>query len=203
MKTLKEIVGENLIELRKNAKLTQFELAEKMNYSDKSISKWENGDTLPDLATLNELCQFYGVTLDYLTHPVEENKEKYVLDKDENKRTFTNRILTIVLVNLVIWSVALVVFIYAALKDKIGEGYWLSLIYAIPVSCIVSVIFCYRYFKKPRIPIFVFWSAFVWSTLMCVFLTTLPHEIVWPIFLIGVPAQGAIVTRFFIKKKDK
>lgn len=86
MKSLKEIVGENLTELRKNKKLTQFELAEQLNYSDKSISKWENGDNLPDLETLNELCNFYGVTLDYLTHPVEENKDKYILNKDIERK---------------------------------------------------------------------------------------------------------------------
>ena len=43
MDTLEEIVAYNLTELRKNARLTQAELAEKINYSDKSVSKWERG----------------------------------------------------------------------------------------------------------------------------------------------------------------
>ena len=68
MKEIREIVSENLTELRKEKKLTQLELAEKINYSDKAVSKWENGDTLPDIETLQKLCDFYGVTLDYLTH---------------------------------------------------------------------------------------------------------------------------------------
>ena len=118
MKPLKEIVGENLTELRKNKKLTQFELAEKMNYSDKSISKWENGDNLPDLETLNELCNFYGVTLDYLTHPADENKKSYVLDKDEHKRAIINHTLITVLVNVVVWFIATVIFAFALINNK-------------------------------------------------------------------------------------
>ena len=86
MKTLKETIGENLVELRKNKKLTQLELAEQLNYSDKSVSKWEKGDALPDIEILYELCQFYGVTLEYLVTPVSENKSTYILDKDEAKR---------------------------------------------------------------------------------------------------------------------
>ena len=68
MKDLSPIVSHNLTELRKARGLTQGQLAEKFAYSDKSISKWEHGEALPDLNTLQELADFYGVTLDYLTH---------------------------------------------------------------------------------------------------------------------------------------
>ena len=60
-------IGKFIQQKRKERKLTQSDLAEKLNISDRTISKWENGDNLPDLETLNELCKFYGVTLDYLT----------------------------------------------------------------------------------------------------------------------------------------
>ena len=65
MDDLKTVVGKNLASLRKQAKLTQIELAEKFNYSDKAVSKWEQGATLPDLETLKQLSDFYGVTIDY------------------------------------------------------------------------------------------------------------------------------------------
>lgn len=200
MKPLKEIVGENLTELRKNKKLTQFELAEKLNYSDKSISKWENGDNLPDLETLNELCKFYGVTLDYLTHPIEENKSAYVLDKDISKRNLVNHILITVLVDLVIWFIATIIFVYALINKHEGD-FWLSFIYAVPVTCVVTVAFVRAYFKKVKLLYFIFWSIFIWSTLTCAFLTALPEEIVWPIYLVGVPAQGAMVDWYFIRRK--
>ena len=201
MKSLKEIVGENLTELRKNKKLTQFELAEQLNYSDKSISKWENGDNLPDLETLNELCQFYGVTLDYLTHPASENKSTYILDKDESRRHLINHILIIVLVNLVAWFIATIVFVYTLLKGYSG-AYWLAFVYAVPVSCVISALFSFLYFRRVRLLFFIFWSVFIWSLITAIFLTALGGgENVWPIYLVGVPAQGALIAWYFMIKK--
>ena len=199
MKTLRQIVGENLTELRKNKKLTQFELAEQLNYSDKSISKWENGDNLPDLETLNELCNFYGVTLDYLTHPVEENKDKYVLNKDIERKDLINHIFITLFVNLVVWFIATIVFVYALIKEVQGP-YWLAFVYAVPLSCVITAVFTRVYFRKVRLMFFVCWSVFIWSLTACAFLTALP-DIIWPIFLVGVPAQGALVAWYLMKKK--
>lgn len=201
MKTLKEIVGENLTELRKNKKLTQLELAEKMNYSDKSISKWEKGDNLPDLETLNELCEFYGVSLDYLTHPVEHNKSIYVLDKDEKQRNLINHILITVLVNMVVWFVATVIFVYSLLNNISGP-YWLAFVYAVPVSCIVSALFSFAYFRNVRVLFLIFWSIFIWSLITSLFLTALAgNQIIWPIFLVGAPSEGALLAWYFMRKK--
>lgn len=199
MKSLKEIVGENLTELRKNKKLTQFELAEQLNYSDKSISKWENGDNLPDLETLNELCNFYGVTLDYLTHPVEENKDKYILNKDIERKDLINHIFITLFVNLVVWFIATIVFVYALIQELQG-AYWLSFVYAVPFTCVITAIFTRVYFRRVRLLFFISWSVFIWSLTACVFLTALP-DIIWPIFLVGIPAQGALVAWYLMKKK--
>ena len=59
---LKKNIAKNLSSLRKSAGLTQAELGEKLTYSDKSISKWERGDGLPDLLVLDKLAELYGVT---------------------------------------------------------------------------------------------------------------------------------------------
>ena len=72
MKDIKPIVAANLATLRKENGLTQAELAEKLNYSDKAVSRWEHGDTLPDINVLMQLCEFYGITLNTL---VNENAE--------------------------------------------------------------------------------------------------------------------------------
>ena len=68
MKDVKPIIAENLAALRKSRGLTQAELAERLDYSDKAVSRWEHGDTLPDMNVLCDLCEFYGITLDYLVH---------------------------------------------------------------------------------------------------------------------------------------
>ena len=67
--TLEEIksnFSENLIKLRKSKSLTQLQLAEKLNYSDKAISKWEVGAVLPDVETLTHIADFFGLTVNDL-----------------------------------------------------------------------------------------------------------------------------------------
>ena len=73
MENLNQIFAENLIKLRKLKKLTQLELSEKLNYSDRNISKWENGTSLPTSDTLKELASFFGVSMDYFFE--KHNKE--------------------------------------------------------------------------------------------------------------------------------
>jgi len=83
MEEINVIIGKNLSTLRKQAKLTQMELAEKFNYSDKSISKWEAGDSMPSIEILSELAKFYGVTLDYLV--TAEHNETNTLKKQDKQ----------------------------------------------------------------------------------------------------------------------
>ena len=66
MDELKSVVAENLKALRTTAGLTQGELAERLNYSDKAVSKWERGESLPDVQVLKQLADMYGVGVDYL-----------------------------------------------------------------------------------------------------------------------------------------
>ena len=78
MKDVKAIVAKNLTSLRKINGLTQAELAEKLNYSDKAVSRWEHGETMPDINVLYELCEFYGITMNDLVN------EEYTADAKEN-----------------------------------------------------------------------------------------------------------------------
>ena len=66
----KFIIAKNIIALRQNRKMTQAELAEKLNYSDKAVSKWERGESVPDVLVLKSIADLFGVSLDYL---LEEN----------------------------------------------------------------------------------------------------------------------------------
>ena len=74
MQNVKETIAANLVALRKSRKYTQQELAEKLNYSDKAISRWEHAETLPDIETLCKICDIYGVRFEYLLQ--EEQPEK-------------------------------------------------------------------------------------------------------------------------------
>ncbi len=66
MDDLKEIIAKNLVQLRTQAGFTQLQLAEKLNYSDKAVSKWERADAIPDLRVLIKIAEIYNVTLDEL-----------------------------------------------------------------------------------------------------------------------------------------
>ena len=86
MDTLETIVASNLAEFRRNAGLTQAELAEKINYSDKSISKWERGEALPDLKVLAQLAELYGVTInDFVTKDAGKQKAEPEVPKSETR----------------------------------------------------------------------------------------------------------------------
>ena len=66
MSDIKTAFAENLQILRKEAHITQSELAEKLNYSDKAISKWERAEAIPDVITVKEIADTFGVTVDWL-----------------------------------------------------------------------------------------------------------------------------------------
>ena len=74
MATSNEIFAKNLINLRKSKKITQLELSEHLNYSDRNVSKWENGTSLPTVETLRELSIFFEVPMDYFFEEHEDNK---------------------------------------------------------------------------------------------------------------------------------
>ena len=121
MEELKSIIGENLASLRKEKKLTQAELAERFNYTDKAVSKWEKGETSPDIETLYSLCEFYGVTIDYLTHPGnKQDKEEYVI-KDSD---FNSKVWQTALSVSIIWMVATLIFIYLLIFHKFSFHIW-------------------------------------------------------------------------------
>jgi len=129
----KIIVAENLTHYRKNMGLTQLQLAEKINYSDKAISKWERAESLPDVFILHKLATFFGVSLnDFLT----------VGRKPRQSLTIKARILISLLSAGVVWLVATVIFVLANLIDPtIVFDMWLVFIYAIPASSIVLLVF--------------------------------------------------------------
>ena len=183
MDDLRNIIGKNLSDLRKRKGLTQLELAEKFNYTDRAVSKWENGDTLPDVEVLFDLCEFYGVTIDYLTH---EDNYRYI--KNDSKAATINRILIICLVSLIIWTLATVIMVISIIRDS--NPLWQAYIWAIPVNAVLQNFFNRAYFRK-RLIYFIDWTIFIWTVLAALFLTIMDMNL-WPIFILGIPAQAAI-----------
>ena len=177
MEELRTIIGENLAELRKEKKLTQLELAEKFNYSDKAISKWEKGDTLPDIETL-----------DYLTHPGNRNeKSEFVIEDLKAKRR--NNIISSAMMITIVWMIFTIVYVYVLMRNNTSQ--WVLFVWGVPTSALVMAIANRLYFHK-RLIYFISFSFLVWGVIASVYLTVL-YINAWPLFFVGVPAQVILV----------
>ena len=193
MKDIKSQVAKNLGSLRKQKGLTQADLAEKLNYSDKAISRWEKGDTLPDLNVLYELCQFYGITMNDLIGEEEAKvKEDHITEKDA--KAYNAWLCAIAGVS--VWLIATVLYFIHETVTNGTNPLWIIFVWAIPVSCIVVLLFGRPIFHW--IANFVISSVVAWTLLgsiylNLVFFTSIPNAYTfWPIFFIGVPVQAIL-----------
>lgn len=187
MNSLEQIVANNLTELRKEKKWTQAELAEKINYSDKSVSKWERGEALPDLKVLKQMADLFGVRIDFfITENAASEKEKFTLPKGGTGF----RVVVALLAACIVWLIAVVVFVSFSIKAK---WLWMVFIWAIPASTgLMTEMFRHWGF---RITSLVFRSIASWTLLAAVFLQLLVSRGLnaWMIFLVGIPLQAVLI----------
>lgn len=176
----KATIASNLIRLRLAAGMTQAELGEKLNYSDKSISKWERGDVTTDVFVLMQIADIFGVDVDYLLKPHNEI-EPAIYNKPASEATYTTNMITLVTV-LGIWTVALFVFVILWICDMVV---WLVFVYAVPVSLITLLVLnsVWNGGKKNRYII----AALVLSIIATVYLTFLSRNL-WQLWLLAVPS---------------
>ena len=198
---LKDLIGKNIAAHRKRSGLTQVELADKLNYSDKAVSKWERGDSVPDVLTLAQLAQLFGVTVDDLlkdpnalpeeTGAVQHAMEKVVARTLKRK---ANKNIILGLSSVLVWFVAL--FLYVVLASLGLDNSWLAFFYAIPANAIVllSLRSAWRDFRWNRALI----SATMWGCLVSMYMTLLilGGVNIWRMFLLGLPGQLAILLWF-------
>lgn len=186
-------VGKNIMRLRRMANMTQLDLAEKLNYSDKSISKWEQGNGMPDVRILVRLADLFNVSVDDL---VRDHPEKQIVPK---RTRFIRRLIIIACSVGLCWLVATVLFVLLGifLPDAMTKHLWLAFLYAVPLSAIVTLVFCsIWHYRAVRV---ISLSVLIWTVLACVYLTIFATgadmQNIWLVFLIGVPLQ--VLTVFF------
>lgn len=194
MENIKENIKENLIMLRKSKKLTQKQLAEKFNYSDKAVSRWENGESMPDIDVLISLCKFYEVEFEWL---IKKNTEP---PKLKNKNC-SNRIKIIIALLFFVscYAVATIIFVYN--KIYFSNDAWILFLWALPVSLLLISLCSFKWWSTLTTTILV--SLCMWATITCSFVQALPATNAWPIFLIGVPIQAIIVLIHQLDKQRK
>ena len=193
---LKVIVANNIATYRKAKGLTQAELAEKLNYSDKSISKWERGEGFPDIFTLKELADFFGIKVGdfFLEKPVTIKR----------RRPMKKEILIPLLSIGIAWLTIAVLFAIAVifLSDKIPNS-WLIFIYGVPITGIILTIFAGLY--KTKTGVLIGESIIVWGVGLSIFLTAVMIKNlngIWLVFVICGVLQ-ILAFLYYILKNDK
>ena len=200
MQRTNEIVSKNLVKFRTASGLTQAELANKISYSDKSISKWERGESLPDLNILIKLSQIYKVKLDDFLCEDEKAPKVGLLSKfNKHKKLYIS-----LLSGGLTWFIATAVFMILNMISATQHIAWMSFVYAIPVCAIVLLTFSVIWGNE--ITNGIFSSIILWGTILSVCLS-----VGWPkIWLLCVSAGafqiliiGWFGYKWFVKRKKK
>ena len=205
---LKKQLGANIVTFRKHSGLTQAKLAERLNYSDKAVSKWERGESMPDVLTLVQLAELFDTTVDELLRdpneipehaegPIEHAMEAAV---ERTLKRKANKKVILLLSSLLVWFVALLVFVVASSLDIPRS--WIAFLYAIPVDAIVqlSLRSAWRDFRWNKTLI----SILMWGGLLSLYasLKLFVHVDIWKLFLLGIPGQLAVLLWFRMYTKS-
>ena len=201
---LKLQIGANIAAYRKRAGLTQVGLANKLNYTDKAVSKWERGESMPDVLTLVQLAEQFEISVNDLLvdpnalpagdHGKLEKAMSKVSEKALKRKADKNIILA--LSSTLVWFVALLIFVILSNFEVLEKGSYLAFLYAAPANAIVllSLRSAWHDFRWNRALI----SVIVWGSLASVYATLFVcfGLNIWKIFLLGIHGQIAIFLWF-------
>lgn len=193
MEDIKDIIAKNLIALRKKNNLTQNELAQKLNYSDNAVSRWEHGEVTPSIETLQQIANVYGVSLRNI---IEDNavRESEVSDR----RQLINKLAIVLIIASFVWLFATIVFVCMQLVWD--YSFWQIFVWSLPIISLVMLPL-YRYWGR-HIYKFIILTVFIWTLLAAVFLQFYSlTKWLWMIFIIGIPIQIALSIWAFVKPK--
>ncbi|HNX16417.1 MAG TPA: helix-turn-helix transcriptional regulator [Bacilli bacterium] len=196
IETTTKLIADNLSYYRKKAGLTQLQLAERFNYSDKSVSKWERGESIPDTLVMKALADFYGITIDDFFREDKVMTTKQVRAK---KRMF------IILLSVgLVWLIAASMFLFCAIVFKDFPHSWLCFIYALIPSFILLVVWTSIY--HIRLGLLLSVSGLIWTSALAIFLSfflMMPFPNSYLIFVIGIPLQILAILWYFLRKTIK
>ncbi len=187
MEEIKTIIAKNIANLRQARGITQLELAEKLNYTDKAVSKWERGESIPDVTVLLRLADIFEVSLDTLVRADTAAPAPSASARAKRNHGFITG-MSIILV----WLVATLLFVIIDLTGAKIFTHWMSFIYAVPVSFVVLLVLNSVWFNRRHNYLII--SLLMWSVLAVLFLSFwLGGFNIWLIFVLGLPGQIIIL----------
>lgn len=207
---LKVYIGKNIASYRKAAGLTQAGLGDKLSYSDKAVSKWERGESIPDVLTLVQLAEQFQISVNDLLedpdvlpeNPIALEKAMTQVSEKALKRK-PNKNVILGLSSTLVWFVALLLFVVLSPFPVLEPYSWLAFLYAIPANAIVllSLRSAWHDFRWNQILV----SVIVWGFLLAIYATIFValHFNFWKLFLLGIPGQIAIFLWFRMFRGSK
>lgn len=181
-------IAKNIKELRIASGLKQSELGDKISYSDKTISKWENGSSIPDITALNAIANLFSLTVDDL---INENAVERAQEKNEPKKNdnTSNDIAMLCLSVLSVFTIA--VIIYVAFYIIKNVTFWQAYIWAVPVSAFICVKYNRAHGNIKWVNTLLL-SLVNWGVITASYLQLINYNL-WPVFIIGIPLEAMIV----------
>ena len=191
---LKLISASNIIKLRTENGMTQAELGAKLNYSDKTISKWERGEAIPDAFVLLEMAEIFGVSVDYLLSS--HDSWEPPADKDgENCRSYSVNVIIAIAV-IAVMTLALTVFVTLWLLDIIE---WRVFLAGASVALLTYMILDCVFTKGKHLQFSL--AAFVLSLFVLLYFFMPVVAKPWQLFLIAIPAEIIVFLSCNIRKR--
>ena len=187
---LKLVTAGNLIKLRTGRGLTQAELGAMLNYSDKTISKWERGEAIPDAYVLTQIAEIFGVTVDALLSP--PGRWTPPEPEQEEERSYSVRAILAIAV-LGVWTLALSAFVALWLAHIIC---WQIFVVALPVSILTYLVLICFFKRRKHLKIVV--ALFVLSLFAMAYLLFC-HASPWQIFLVAILAEALVFLSFRVR----
>ena len=187
MTDMRQIIAQNIVKLRTARGWTQAELAERLSYSDKAISKWERAESIPDVIVLKQLADLFLVSVDDLLSedaPLDFLKVKKIRER--------NHIIITLLAVMLVWLIGTVIFFIFEFLPSF-RGSWLPFLYAVPTSSVVLIVFN-SIWGRGKYNYFII-SLLVWSLLVCIHMSMFYalNIHLWLVYVLGVPAQIIIL----------
>lgn len=193
-----ELLAKNLAYYRKASGLTQLELAEKFNYSDKSVSKWERGEGFPDIFVLKSLADFYGITVDDF---YQSEHKAVVVSQSKKRKQIYLRLLSVGIG----WLVTILTFFFlnTLLSKDLSFKPWLTFIYGTLITAIILLVWEFIYHN--RFLRMIAASLIIWTAALSLYLTFLVaiNQNLPLIFVVAIPLQALEIIWYLFRRKKK
>ncbi|MBP5254339.1 MAG: helix-turn-helix transcriptional regulator [Lachnospiraceae bacterium] len=193
---LKLVIASNLIKLRQNAGLTQAQLGEQLNYSDKTVSKWERAESTPDAYVLCRIAEIYGTSVDALFQDVQpwlDPVKKKKAEAELNQPRYSAKFVILVAVAGIV-TLSVLIYIILSMVSGIhspivfGAGATVAFITALVLNSALN---------KGRKNMYIV-LGLVASIIILAYLCLLPHQNTWQLFLLLIPASLVVILSFHI-----